>query len=118
MGTVFDMWVCFALCNAFWMCKGAEPGCHSEGRAGVQGGNEGAEVLEDLGGGVVGLLTGCGVKVRGCQLAEFVEDCLGGRVIVDFNNNADSFQDGTEAGLVAGSDEGGNDMGLGLTVSS
>ena len=69
--------------------------------------NERAKVSECLGGGVRDFLPRGGVKVRGCQLAEFIEHCLCGTVVADFHANAVGFKEGEEAGKVTGTDEGG-----------
>ena len=61
----------------------------------------------ELGGGIMGFLLRGGVKTRGCQLAEFIENCLFGAVVADFHAEAVCFEEGVEEGKVTDVGKGG-----------
>ena len=63
--------------------EGAQSGRDSGGQRGVEGGDERAQVLAHLQGCVVSFLAGRRVKAGESELAELVEDILGGGFIGD-----------------------------------
>ena len=89
------------------LSKGTGPSRNGSGAGGVKRGNERAEILEDLHGGVGGFLAGVGVEARRGKLAKFVKNSLGGGFIRDGSADVVLLQEVAKTGEVAVARESG-----------
>ena len=87
--------------------KGAGPCRDGGGGTGVEGGDERAELVEDLRGGVEGFLAGGRVEASGGKLPQCVEDGLSGGVVADSSAYIIRLEEGAEASEVTSASEHG-----------
>ena len=91
--------------------KGAGPAGDGARRGRIESGNEGEEGAEDVGWGVRRLLAANRVEAVSCELAELVEDGLGGGFVANRDADIIDVEEVREAGEVTGAEDVAEDVG-------
>ena len=96
------------------LSEGTGPSGDGNGGGGVKGGDEGAEVLEDLHGSVVRFLARTRVEARRGELTELVEHSLSGGLVGDGGTDVILFKKVAKTGKIALAREGRKGVGKGI----